>query len=84
MKDFIFNVVLSITFVLVSISLTVLFVVGLVFLLSKIPVPGSFVYEPDKDCAAAYGKEYHFIDGDRSPDLCVTKDGKVRYYDLIR
>lgn len=41
-------------------------------------------YDPERDCAVAYGKEYHFVEGDRSPDLCVTKDGKVRYYDLIK
>lgn len=43
-----------------------------------------FSSEDDKDCERFYGKEYKFVQGDSNLDLCVNKNGEVRYYDLIK
>lgn len=38
----------------------------------------------DEECKRVYGSQFAFVAGDRSPDLCVTRDGQIRYYDLIK
>lgn len=34
-------------------------------------------------CETYFGKNYMFINGDRSPDLCVSKDGDIKYFEAI-
>lgn len=34
-------------------------------------------------CRSYYGQEYMYVSGDRSPDLCVTGSGEVRYFATI-
>lgn len=55
-----------------------------IFVAAKADTPESYWEKLDKKCQKEYGKEYRFIEGDRSPDLCVTKDGEVKYFDLIK
>lgn len=61
------------------IGLIIAMLAGIFLLVININVP------PDHDamCKKFYGKEYQFVSGGRGADLCVTVDGKVRYYDLI-
>jgi hypothetical protein len=30
------------------------------------------------------GEEWHYVDGDRNPDVCATKDGRQVFYDLVK
>ena len=64
-------------FSIVVTTLCLILLASLMVYVSRLPAP-------DEQCKKFYGKEYTYISGGRSPDLCVTKDGKVRYYSLIR
>ena len=58
-----------------------LVVVGLFIAIASGKGGKVFNFEKEnKECQKFYGKDYYYIRGDRSPDLCVTMDGKVRYF----
>lgn len=37
----------------------------------------------DQKCKSFYGQEYVFVNGGYGPNLCVTKDGTTKYFNLI-
>lgn len=55
---------------------------GLVFWLDSVPHYKGY-FTQDEACQAYYGQDYQFVDGDRSPDMCVNSNGESKFYQII-
>ena len=65
-----------------NVLLIIVLAVGVVLLLNKGFV--SLEHRQNQACRRFYGPRYVFIRGKKSPNLCVTAEGDVRYYELIK
>lgn len=74
MKDKIITIIVSIVIAFIFV-LTLLLIIGFIMPKSE---------TPEELCQKNYGKEFHFVNGGSGANLCATKEGKIRYFELIK